>query len=749
MNRTATGGLTLALALVALTLPTALTAQASTGGEAEAGQRPRIGLVLSGGSAKGFAHIGVLEALEEAGVPVDIVVGTSMGAVVGGLYASGQSPGEIARAATSIDWASAFADRGSRRGRSMRRKNDERRLSGHIGVGIGFDGFEFPRGAIQGQRLGQLLREHLGPATMIDDFDQLGIRFRPVAVDLQSGEPLALNHGDLALAIRASMSIPGIIAPVEWQGRLLVDGGLRRNLPVEVAQDMGADVVIAVDVGQARPRDEEITSAFQIMDQAIHLMVRDNVRQSLALLEAGDIYLRIDVGDTGVTDFDQAGRLIEAGRRSARAHLDEIEELALSAEAFAAHLRARRAAVPARDPVITGIRLDNRSTLADRVITRHIRVRSGEPLDREALAASIDRIHGLGYFERVDHRLHRTAPGEAELEIVAVPNAWGPHYLRFAVDVEEDFDTRSFFNATASYLGTEINPLGAEIQVDVEVGSDPRLFAEFWQPVGAGSPWFIAPRAQWSRRDVRLFEADRQVGEVRLTQYELGLHAGRTLATRGEIRVGVESGAGETEALIGTPEGDNRDFTTGHYLARARWDGLDDAVFPRTGSAADLEWRYSTDDLGADDEYQRITLDANQAFSHGRGRNRWILGLRAGSTRNNDDPPVEALHSLGGFLNLGGFQSEALTGAELALGQVIYLREIAGYRTIGGLPFFLGGAVEAGNVWSDSDDRDLGDLITSGTLIAAVDTPLGPLFLGYGESDEGQSSAYLSLGRTF
>lgn len=710
--------------------------------------RPRVALVLGGGGARGLAHIGALQVLEEAGVPVNMVVGTSMGAVIGGLYAAGQSPQELATAATDIDWAGAFQDRGARSQRSMRRKAGDRQLSGRIELGISFDGFELPRGAIQGQRLTQLLRQHLGEAGHVEEFSDLNLPFRAVAVDLESGQRVTLDRGDLALAIRASMSIPGVIAPVAWEDRLLIDGGLRANLPVEVAREMGADIVIAFDVGSVRPAGDGITGPFQVMDQAIGLMIRQNVAASIAALQPGDLYLRIDSGERGVTDFDQAESLVRAGQRAANAYRDELRELAIDPDEHATHLARLRRGRPAAEPTLRRISLDNRSSLDDQVLARHLDFEPGEQLDLERLHAAIDRIHGLGYFERVDYRVDQVGPNLADLEIVAEPQSWGPDYLRFGLAIEEDFDTRSSYRTAISYLRTEVNRLGAEFQADLELGSDPGIATEFWQPLRAGSSWYVLPRLDFSRRDVDLFAEGQRTGEVRLGERFAGLYLGRNLfGPYAELRAGAELGDGETETLVGDPDIAERDFDIGRYTARALWDSYDDAFFPRSGSLLQIDWRRSTESLGADDNYERITLNAGRAWSH--GRNRWRLGLRGGTIGGTDEPPVQALHALGGFLNLGGYQRNALTGGEMALGQIIYLREVAGYRTIGGLPIFLGGAIETGNVWDNREERDFDDMIVSGTLIAAVETPLGPLSIGYGVSDDGADSAYLSLGGTF
>lgn len=721
-------------------------AEPEAGADQAAGERPRVGLVLGGGGARGFAHIGVLRVLEDAGVPIDIIVGTSMGAVVGGLYAAGRTPADLEQAAQTIDWTAAFQDRGPRDALSMRRKADDRRLASDFSIGLSLRGIEFPRGAIQGQRLTQLLRAELGRNGTVEHFDDLPIPFRPVAVDLESGDTVAPEQGDLALAIRASMSIPGIVAPVQWDDRLLVDGGLGSNVPVEIARNMGADVIIAVDVGNV-PADD-LSSAFQVMDQALRLMIRKNVAESRARLSNADTYLRVDIEDMGSTDFDRAGVAIAAGERAARGHRAEFRELAAAVDgAWSRETPAPGTPEPPRAPVIRTIHIDNRSTLDDRLIESHLDVEPGERLDRDRLRASIDRIFGLGYFERVDYQITNRSGNSADLEIVVEPQSWGPNYLRFGLTLEDDFGTRSTFQAAASYLRTEVNSWGAEFQADLTLGDEPRVATEWWQPLAAGSPWFVLPYAEWIRSDVALFSRGERIGEVRLTERFAGIGLGRTVGTAAQIQIGLEAGNNQTQPLVGETGRPADETTTGAVIALATWDTFDDPVFPRRGINVEFAWRRNSATLGADAPFTRGTLAVNQALA--LGRNRWILAAEAGATRNTRDAPVQSLHRLGGFLNLGGFRRDEITGTEAALLQLTYIRDVAGYRAVGGLPLFLGGAVETGNAWDDEIDRSDVDGITAGTLFAATETPLGPVFLGYAVNDEGADSAYLSLGRTF
>ncbi len=398
---------------------------------AEEGSRPKIGLALGGGGAKGGAHVGVIKVLEELNVPIDYIAGTSIGAIVGGLYASGMTSDELAEALATIDWSEAMRDRPPRRDLNFRRKEDSARYLFDLEVGIGRGGLEWPAGFISGQNLFFLLQSLTLQVAEVDDFDNLSIPFRAVATDVGNGEMVVLDHGYLATAMRASMAIPAFFSPVELEGRLLVDGGMVNNLPVDVAFDMGADIVIAVDLGEALSARTVGRSVVQIYQQTIRMLTRPNVD---ARLEIADFVINPGVSGYATMAFDQIVEIMEKGEEGARGMTDEIARFSVAPEVYQAH-RAMQIPPPPEPIRIDFVDFVGNERVDDRVIQRQIRLEAGSkltlqmfgddlsellgggsrreerrikqtsgelPLDLRALFEDLRRIYGLGEFEQVD-----------------------------------------------------------------------------------------------------------------------------------------------------------------------------------------------------------------------------------------------------------------------------------------------------------------------------------------------------------
>src|SRR6202047_2210668 len=289
--------------------------------------RPRICLVLSGGGARGMAHIGVLKILEELKVPIDCIAGTSMGAVVGGLYASGMTAAQIEATMRSLDWQEAFRDAPPRRDLAFRRKQDDRNFLVRLPLGLKHGRVLLPKGLIQGQKLQETLRQLTLPFSNSTDFDLLPTPFRAVATDLLTGNAVLMDKGDLAIAMRASISAPGVFAPVETQGRVLVDGGLAENLPVDVARQMHADILIVSDVSFPLQSRSALDSALSISNQMLAILVRKDADRQRATLGPSDLLVEPVLGPASSTDFTAANSTIAAGENAARAMLARFDPL--------------------------------------------------------------------------------------------------------------------------------------------------------------------------------------------------------------------------------------------------------------------------------------------------------------------------------------------------------------------------------------------------------------------------------------
>lgn len=711
---------------------------------AEEGARRPVVLVLSGGGARGAAHVGVLRLIDELCVPVDAVVGTSMGAVVGGLYAAGLEADALERVIRDIDWLDAFVDRPRRAQLSYRRKRDDDAFLIPFEVGAQGGSLRLPAGLIQAQKLALYLRENAIAVTAIRDFDRLPTPYRAVAADLFSGDTVVMSAGDLVTAMQASMSAPGVFAPVQREGRTLVDGGLAMNLPVEAARDAFGDAtIIAVDVGFPLAPPEQLDSAVAIADQALNILIGRETRRQRELLDEADVYIQPELGLLPSTAFDRSQEAIEIGYRTAEMQRGALATLSQPPAACAAQRSARRARMEGVQKVPRFVSVETDVDISPRVIGTRLGTQPGEPLSLDRLREDLARVYGLGLFERVDYRWV-SRDGEEGIVIDAREKSWGPGYMRFGLGIEEDFEGSGNFTVSARYLRTPINRLGAEWRTDLTLGTRSRLESEFYQPLDFNLRYFVAPRIVLEQRNLNIFEGDERIARYRLGGGEAGVFFGREISNWGEVRVGAVRGTVNASVKVGDPLLETIDVNTGGYRLSLGFDTLDDTISPADGSRLDLVLDLERAGLGGARNYER--LRGNWATFVTRGRHTVLFGADWATTSNADDL-VQAFTELGGFLNLSGLDRGALVGPHAFVGRAAYQRRFG--ETGGGLfdlPVYLGASIEAGNVWQTRDDVSAADLIINGSLFARLDTFVGPLFLGAGFGENGETSIYLFIG---
>ena len=711
-------------------------------------ERPRIGLVLSGGGSRGLAHVGVLQALEEQRIPVDAIVGTSMGAVVGGLYASGKSAAQIGKFMRGINWSIAFRDRPARDTLNFRRKQDDREFLVRFPLGIQSGNFRVPRGLIQGQRLTQTLRLESLPAASIGDFDELPIPFRAIAADLETGERVVLDSGDLTSAMRASISAPGVFAPVEVDGRLLVDGGLVENLPVDVAKAMGVDIVIAVDVGFQPVGRKDLTSALAISNQAITLMMlRETVRQR-GLLTGNDFLIEPELGNLQSTDFAAADRTIGLGLAATRANAARLDRLALDETQWQQYLAARSGA-GIDEVVVHFVRTDRRSERYSERIQAELGPVLGQPLDPQKLDERLSHFYGSDNFEALDYRLVRDGVLTG-IEVSARRKSWGPNFLRFGLELQDDFEGGNSFNAGVRAQMTEVNRYGAEWQTDLQVGANPRFATEFYQPIGYTSNWFVVPSLLNERQNLEIFEDDSHLATYRIRNSQVEFDVGREFGSWGELRGGVIVGEGNRYLLVGDPDDPNLPprtrFDRGEWLARFSVDLLDDVYFPRHGELFTLQWNGAREGLGAAANADRVSLDWTHARS--RGRNTLVLSAAGGAHVSGPTDQVQDFYTLGGLFNLSGLSPDEISGPHFGIARAIYYRRIgSGQDGLFDVPIYLGVSLELGNVWEQRGDVSASSALINGSAFLGFDTILGPVYVAAGFGEGGDKSLYLLLGR--
>ena len=710
----------------------------------EAGtDRPAIGLVLSGGGARGAAHVGVIRVLEELNIPIDCITGTSMGSIIGGLYASGMTSDELEQTLLTLDWDDALQDNPKREDRPFRRKREDDDLLVKATPGISDKGeLKLPSGLIQGQKLGLVMKQLALPAAKIDDFDQLSIPFRAVATDIVTGHEVVLGSGDLATAMRASMSVPGAFSAVEIDGKLLVDGGMANNLPVSVAREMGADIVIAVDISTPLATRDEIKNVLSITAQLTGFLTNANAEVSRASLTDKDILIVPDLGDITSSDFDRADQAIPTGRVAAKAKVPQLRRLSLTEEQFTAHVAARSKRVE-EPPIIEFVRIDNRSRISDDVIRARLRIKIGEPLDVPSLEKELNNIYGANLYQTVSYDIVKE-DGKTGVVVTAVEKSWGPNYLQGGLALEGNFSGSDSFTIAGSYTRTAMNRLGGEWRTIVQLGSERQFFTEWYQPLDINTRWFVNPKLEWRSQNINQFDSGDKIAEYDISRFGISLEAGRELGFWGELRGGVRWGTGKADLKVGDPALPSADFETGEAFLRLSLDTFNNAYFPRTGARGEIEYLSARDFPGADEEYEQVLSTILGAFPFGE-RNSLILGARFNTTLD-DDAPIESLFRGGGFLQLSGFEQNEITGQQLGLLEAIYLRRINDFNL---LPTYLGASLELGNAWNDTSDISWDNTLAAGSLFLGVDTFLGPVYVGYGYTEGGNHVGFLFLGNPF
>jgi NTE family protein len=714
--------------------------------------RPRICLVLSGGGARGMAHIGVLKILEQLKIPIDCIAGTSMGAVVGGLYASGMTALEIESTIRSVDWQEAFRDSPPRRELAFRRKQDDRNFLVRLPLGVKHGGILLPKGFIQGQKLQETLRQLTLPFGTNTDFDALPTPFRAVATDLVTGNAVLMDKGDLAFAMRASISAPGVFAPAEVQGQLLVDGGLAENLPIDVARAMHADILIVSDVSFPLQPRAALDSALTISNQMLAILVRKDADRQRATLGPADILIEPTIGTASSTDFSASAATISAGENAARSQLLRLATVSVGDAAYAEYL-ARRAAREPGLPQIKFVRVDEESKRYEKTILAEMQPLVGKPLDPQAVGAVIADLYGLGNFETVDYSLVDQGTGadeESGIEVRARRKSWGPNYVRFGLSLEDDFQGNSRYNAAARFIVTELNTLGAELLTDVQIGSDQKLASEFYQPLNATRTWFVAPSLRVEGKDLPIFSNNTQIADFRDRQAEADFDVGTNLGNWGEIRVGYHRLNGATHDNWGNPALAQSQYNNGELFFKFSYDRLDNVHFPRDGQTFTLQWDANRTNLGADFPFDKVQADWLMARSS--GRNTIVLWTSAGTTLNGSIDPtaLQDFYTLGGFFNLSGLAPQSLLGPNYAITRAIYFRRISrGGEGIFEIPVYIGASLELGNTWQQRGEMSFGSARKDAAVFVAFDTYFGPLYLGSGYDTVGNAAFSLFLGRTF
>ncbi len=714
--------------------------------------RVRIGLVLSGGGARGIAHIGVLRVLQKLRVPIDAIAGTSMGAVVGGLYASGLNAKQIEAVVTSLNWQDAFHDLPPRQDLTLRRKEEDENFLINFPIGIRHWRPVLPTGLIQGQSLTEILRRLTLPVARITNFDRLPTPFRAVATDLETGRQVNMGSGDLTSAMRASMSAPGVFAPVARNGRLLIDGGISDNVPVDVARAMGVNVLIVVDVSYPLLPRRELHGVGSVSAQSLALLMERKSKQELSSLTPRDVLIRPALGAISSFDFGNVNRLLAIGETAAWKMSKRLSEFSVSPARYRRY-EERRASLRRPPPRIGFVQVQTGSREFSAPIENLFGDMVGKRLNPDAIARRITTLYGQGGLDTLDYRLVRRK-GRYGLLIDAQGASIGPNYVRFGLSLSDDFQGDSYYDAAARYVMSEITRAGGEWVTDGQIGQTSRLATEVFLPFSHFSGWFVMPHTSIEATNLPFLIGQSERAQYRVHTFDYGLDVGKQFGNWGEVRAGVYREEGHSRLTIGDPADPAlpfppyQSFGSRTYFARFTYDTLDNINFPHSGERTTLQWASARDVAGVERASNRVTFDFLAAHTwHDRDT---IAFSMSGGSLLNGATDLRMEFPLGGFLNLSGLKAYSLWGPHYGIARVLVYRQIdrggPGYLDV---PVYLGMSLEAGNVWQNMSDAKWRTLHKDASLFFGLDTFIGPVYLGSGFDDHGNQAFYLFLGRTF
>lgn len=707
---------------------------------------PRVVLVLGGDGAYGLANVGVLEALEELRVPVDAVVGTGTGALVGGLYAAGNEPETLRAALSSIDWDEALLDRAPREHRTYRRKVDDRDFLFDLSLGLRGGTLALPRGVFAAKRWTLFVEALALPAIGAREFDALPTPFRAVATDLETGAPVVLDHGDLGASLRAASALPGLFPPVELDGRLLTDGALSNALPVDVARALGAEIVIAIELDPPVAKKDSVTSYLDVGEQILRLHEAESRAKHAAELGPRDVRLVLGVEERSLLSHAQALAIVDEGKTGVLAQRDALAALALAPAAWDEHARSRKNRRKPL-PVLSGVRVEDAGRVAPEVVRERITSPVGEPIDPARLHRDYTRVFGLGLHDEVDFRLEGDAE-RADLVVDARDKEAGPWSLRLGASSQADLSGGNGITLAGLFVLRPVDRYGAEWRTHVEFGERVLLDSEYVQPLAAGSPFFVAPRVGYERRRIGSLLGTNTVAEFDVEAMEAELDLGCLLGDWGELRAGVFHLSGRASLAVGDPAlFASNDFDQGGLVASFAYDTLDSTAFPRSGSIGKSEMTATMDALGGGENQELLAVKHDTALSW--NANTLVLGGEFDTTLQ-DESGVENQYSLGGFLRLSGFAPNELSGSHAVVARALYYHHF-GFRegTRAPLSTYLGASLEAGNVFAERSDIDLHEFLYSGSAFLGLDSFLGPMFLGLGVAEHGETNVFLILGSIF
>ena len=731
--------------------------------------RPTIGLVLSGGGARGGAHVGMIKMFEKHHIPIDYIVGTSMGAYVGGLYAGGVKIDDIEKMLVETDWSKAITVAYPREDIPMREKQISKNMPGHLGVGINQDyDIVLPKGIFSAQNMLTEISNYTHTIDSNINFDDLTIPFRSVSTNIDDGKQYIWRKGPLHYAIYSSLAIPGGFDPLRYKGMTLVDGGTTENLPVSVMRkEFNPDIIIAVDITTPFTADIQVKSYLQILAQLTDILTQNNVQRTIYTLKPNEILVSPNLDGYNSLDSDKYAEIIKIGEESFDENYDEkLKQFVISDEEYAKYVKSIKNIEYIKHPIIDKIIIDNQTYLDDKIIKSRLKIKVGDTLDYDKLKKDIYHLYNFMIFDRISYHVSKDN-GKNVLNIVLTP-AWNVHGgVQFFFGLSDDFKGNSDYQAIVQYRALGLNSYGGETLVQAAIGKNRFAKFEYYQPFEETKTFYFRPEIFHSFKKEQFTANSIGVGTSLTDSYSifsesyggtLSLGADYERVYRLETGYTLKSVNLDTSLLVVTTDVSNpiqsihvsEAKVSSSIYVKALYDNLDHTYFPTHGNDAKFVLKKELKYLGSDYNFYNIEAQYRGAFSF--DSHTIMPYVKYATTSNHKDFEPISQYTLGGFHNLSGMPTNAYIGENLAFVMLEYRYALRKDELFGVLsvPMYIGGTIESGQVWSKAIiPVSMENLSFGSSLYLAADTMFGPFYLAFGAASDHNYAGYIYLGNKF
>ena len=703
-------------------------------------ERPRVGVAFGGGSARGIAHVGIIAWFEEHHIPIDVSAGTSMGGLIGGAFASGMTAAELRTLIETTDWDVMFGS-SSFPFKNIRRKEDARTFPSRLEFGLR-GGVVPPTSLNDGQQVDLMLARMTGGYYQLQHFDELPTPFRTVAVDLKTAERVVLDRGSLAQAMRATMSLPGVFPPVEMDGRVLVDGGALDNIPADVVREMGAGVVIAVDVGYVAKGKVDY-SLFALMGQTVDSMMRANTRRAL---QAADLVIAVDVEEFGSLDWRRGTDLIDRGYKAAEKHRDALLRYAVSEDEWKAWLEGRESRRQKTVPTPRSISTAGIAPSDVAIVRRELVDHLDRPLDVTALEHELAALSGLDRYQGVSWEIIGP-PGHESLMVRAREKPYAPPFMMLGISLENTTSNAFRTQFAGRYLAFDVLGSGAELRIEAAIGSDPYAGFSWYRPLFK-TRVFTRLSGVVDQNTLDFIQDDVVVAEYGLQRQLAAAELGFNLSRVSEITAGVRSGRVDAHVRAGDPALPELSGLETQFEIRYRHDGHDSPIVPSRGTLANVQLTHymrSPESPLSERTNQDVTqLEFGTAtFWKWHTRNRVFVATFGGTSF--DDKPISQF-TLGHAFRLDAFRIGERRGDHFGVVTVGVLRQLGRMPDFMGGPIFIGTWLQNGSAFMTDEDADFNSHAAAGLVI---DSLIGPVAIGFSAGLDGGWRTFVTIGRLF